>query len=192
MVTISRFNKEFLRVISVPYKSYEFYCRYHDQGLFTWNGAVEKVTVYFQRLNEHKSDIKMVVSIANQKWTLVTRVYHDPNKQPFVLPYVVGHPRLVRRQWYRFSLIRAGQYSGLLEDFEDEHLWNQFYKHYNPVRGNKRLNRWTYPSLRRELFRRMNENQREPFVDKDHPVIQLHDLFDWGRRCEFNRQFRQL
>ena len=201
----------------------EFYCRYHHQGLFTWYGDITKVEMYFHHLNETYADIQAIVSIGshvhflhayieNRQGHLFTCVHHDVNRQPFLLPYVTGHPRLLHRQWFRFALIRAGQYCTSFEDFDDERLrleltflahgyslafvefqWKQFYKHYNTIRGNTRLNRYNYPVLRRELFRSMNQKQQQQMIDRDHPpLIQLHYLFDWGQRCEFNRTFRRL
>jgi hypothetical protein len=201
----------------------EFYCRYHDQGLFTWyDDNVDQVRTYFQVLNEQYSDIRVTLSIdfhvdllgasiENRKGNLFTRVQHDVNRQPFLLPHVTGHPRLMHRQWYRFALIRAGHYCMAWEDFEDERLrieltflangyslnfveflWKEFYQQYNPIRGETRLNRWTYPSLRRELFRRMNHDQQQKPIDKAIPMIHFYYLFDWGSRCEFNRKFQQL
>jgi hypothetical protein len=60
--------------------------------------------------------------IENRKDNLFTRVQHDANRQPFLLPYVTGHPRLMYRQWYRFALIRVGHYCMVWEGFEDERL----------------------------------------------------------------------
>ncbi|CAF4354136.1 unnamed protein product, partial [Rotaria sordida] len=33
------------------------------------------------------------------------------------LPYTKNHPRLRHRQWFRYALIRSGQYCSSFEDF---------------------------------------------------------------------------
>jgi hypothetical protein len=73
-----------------------------------------------------------------------------------------------------------------------EFLWKEFYQQYNPTSDETRLNRWTYPSLRRELFRRMNHDQQQKFIDEAVLMILFYYLFDWGSQYEFNRKFQQL
>jgi hypothetical protein len=60
--------------------------------------------------------------IENRKGNLFTCVQHDENKQPFLLPKVTGHARLMHHHWYRFALIHVGHYCMTWEDFEDKRL----------------------------------------------------------------------
>ncbi|CAF1290979.1 unnamed protein product [Rotaria sordida] len=57
------------------------------------------------------------------------------------------------------------------------------------------LNRSTYLSFRNELFRCIDQQKRDLFeeqqLQKNHQLIQLHYLFDWGSRCQFNKKFYQ-
>ncbi|CAF2830435.1 unnamed protein product [Rotaria sp. Silwood2] len=150
--------------------------------------------------------------IENQKGHLYTRVYHDSISQPFLLPYAHSHPRLFHRQWFRAALIRAGQYCSSFEDFEEERLYlelsflangysldfveyhlRQFFSRFNPKPNEPmNLNRFTYLSLRRELFRCIDQQrhnlEEEQELHKNGHLIQLHYLFDWGSRCQFNQK----
>jgi hypothetical protein len=197
----------------------ELYGRYDDMGFLTWNAPVDKLQMFFNELNRQHPDIQLISSIdtsvhfldahiENRKGSLYTRVYHDSTTQRFLLPYAVGHPRLVHRQWFQLALLRAGQYCSAFEDFEDERLYIeltflangysmecvndylvQFFKRYNPVRQQTNLNRFIYVSLRRQLFRSLSQQQRSGVDDQ---CIQLQYLFDWGSRVEFNRKFHEL
>ena len=111
----------------------ELYGRYDDMGFRTWNGPVDKLQMFFSELNRQHPDIQLISSIdssvhfldahiENRKGSLYTRVHHDLCEQRFLLPYAVGHPRVLHRQWFRFALVRAGQYCSVFEDFEDERL----------------------------------------------------------------------
>ncbi|CAF4263297.1 unnamed protein product, partial [Rotaria sordida] len=109
-----------------------FYGRYHNMGFFTWNASTD----YLERLFDERqltldSDIKLTTYIdtrveflnaiiVNNRGFLETRVYHNQEEQPFLLPYAKNHPRLRHRQWFRYALIRAGQYCSSFEDFEEE------------------------------------------------------------------------
>ncbi|CAF5141972.1 unnamed protein product, partial [Rotaria sp. Silwood1] len=154
--------------------------------------------------------------IENVKGILETRVYHNPNEQPFLLPYAENHPRLRHRQWFRYALIRAGQYCSSFEDFEDERRYiemtfltngysldfveyhlRQFYSiFFRSEYRIKDMNRHTYRTLRRELFCFVDEEKRElkeaQQLQKNHLRIDLHYLFDWGSRCQFNDRFYKL
>ena len=197
----------------------ELYGRYDDMGFLTWNGSVDTLQTVFNELKRQHPEFQLIISIGaivhfldahieNRKGSLYTRVHHDPNEQRFILPYAIGHPRLLHRQWFRFALARAGQYCSVFEDFEDERLYIeltfvangysvefvndhlvQFFKRYNPVRQQSNLNRFIYLSLRRQLLRSI-EQQQNAEVNREY--IHIRYLFDWGSRVEFNRKFYRL
>ena len=114
----------------------QFYGRYHDQGIFTWNDAhisssSDDLNACINELNEQNPNIQFTTSsgcqvhflhafIENQNGSLHTRVYRDPLVQPFLLPFTTDHPRILHRQWFRFNLTRALQYCPLFDDFQDE------------------------------------------------------------------------
>jgi hypothetical protein len=198
----------------------ELYGRYDDMGFLTWNGPIDTLHMAFNELERQQPDIQLITSISsgvhfldayvqNRNGSLYTSVYHDSTEQRHLLPYAVGHPRLLHRQWFRLTMIRAGQYCSPFEDFEDERLYTeltflangysvefvndhlvQFFKRHNPVRQQSNLNRFIYVSLRRQLFRCLSQQQQHSGVD-DH-CIHLQYLFDWGSRVEFNRKFHEL
>ncbi|CAF3371216.1 unnamed protein product [Rotaria sp. Silwood2] len=154
--------------------------------------------------------------IENQKGRLYTSVYHDSISQPFLLPYTHSHPRLFHPQWFRAALIRAGQYCSSFEDFEEERLYleltflangysldfveyqlRQFFLRFNSKSHEPmNLNRFTYLSIRHELFRCIDQQRHNPEEEqelhKNYQLIQLHYLFDWGSRCQFNQKFYKL
>ncbi|CAF3939155.1 unnamed protein product [Rotaria sordida] len=205
-----------------------FYGRYHNMGFFTWNASTD----YLERLFDERqltldSDIKLTTYIdtrveflnaiiVNNRGFLETRVYHNQEEQPFLLPYTKNHPRLRHRQWFRYALIRAGQYCSSFEDFEEERRYiemtfltngysldfveynlRQFYsRFFRSEYQIKDINRHTYRILRRELFRLVDEEKREleeeRRLQKSNKLIRLHYLFDWGSRCQFNEKFYKL
>ena len=205
----------------------EFYGRYHNMGLLTWYGPTDKLQICFNQLNKEYPDIQMTTSVGNhvnflnayienRKGNLYTRVHHNPLLQPFLLPYVTGHPRLIHRQWLRFILIRAGQYCSSWEDFNEERLYieltflangysldfveyhlQQFFTRFNPVELKITLSRWTYPSFRTRLCRYLNQQKQgleqvKTLENKNPEIIQLFYLFDWGSRYGFNQKFYEL
>jgi hypothetical protein len=149
--------------------------------------------------------------VENRKSTLYTRVHHDPYAQPFLLPYAVGHPRLVHRQWFQSALLRASQYCPSLEDFKDERIYiestflangysldfvdyhlAQFFQLFRSYDLNFRLNKWTYPSIRRQAFVSIDQQKKTYDLELRRPAIQLHYDFDWGSRSDFNMKFKKL
>lgn len=116
----------------------QFYGRYHDQGIFTWNDASsssssDDLHTCINELNERYPNIQLTTSsgfqvhflhafIENQAGSLHTRVYRDPWVQPFLLPFTTDHPRILHRQWFRFNIARALQYCLSFDDFQDEYV----------------------------------------------------------------------
>ncbi|CAF2153587.1 unnamed protein product [Rotaria magnacalcarata] len=154
--------------------------------------------------------------IDNRRGNLFTNVYHDSTVQPFLLPYIPDHARLSHRKWFRYIFIHAFHYCCSFEDFEDERIyidaiflangysldfveyhWRQFLKRFNFSHVELTdLNRYKYSSLRTELFSRImarkREREEENLLETNQKMIQLHYLFDWGSRCEFNEKFHRL
>ena len=84
-------------------------------------------------LDQQCADIRIAASIGsvanflnvhlkNIQGRLLTRVYHDPNVPPFVLPYAVGHARLMHSNWFRAALVRAVRFCSTVEDFNQERI----------------------------------------------------------------------
>ena len=205
-----------------------FYGRYNDIGFLTWNESIDQLQKIFDELQQSlDSNLEMTTFIGshahflnafieNKNGRLHTCVYRDSTCQPFLLPYVSGHPRLSHRQWFQFSLIRAGQYCGTSDDFQDERLYieltflangysldfveynlRQFFSRLNPKQYEQmNSNSFKYMSFRHELFRGVDQGKQaldeEQQLQKNHQLISLHYLFDWGARCQFNEKFYQL
>ncbi|CAF1220272.1 unnamed protein product [Rotaria sordida] len=187
---------------------------HHLQTLF--NELERELDSNLQMITFISSDVHFLhAAIENQKGSLRTHAYHDLTIQPFLLPYEHSHPRLFHRQWFRAALIRTDQYCSSFEDFEDERLYieltflangysldfikyhiKRFLTRFNPNEQKPmNLNRYTYLSFRNELFRCIDQQKRdlleEQQLQKNHQLIQLYYLFDWGSRCQFNQKFYQ-
>jgi len=154
--------------------------------------------------------------VENSKTILYTRVYRDQIRQRFLIPYACGHPRLVHRRWFRFVFVRAVQYCSSFQDFDDERLYleltflangysldfveyltRQFLIRYNPIKNQSmNLDRYTYFSFRRQVIRTLEQAKQNLKEDQilleKHQLIELHYLFDWGSRCQFNEKFHEL
>ena len=209
----------------------EFFGRYHNLGLMTWyESNMKKLEITLNELKQQNPDIEVTTSagpyvnflnagLENKNGHLHTYMYHDPitEQQPFLLPYIANHPRLGHRQWFRFALIRAGQYCPCYEDFQEErvqieltflangyslefveyHL-AQFLKRFNPssTQPTMDLNRLTYTSLRVQLIRHFQQQkldiEERKLLQNKHQLIELSYFYDWGSRHEFNRQFYEL
>ncbi|CAF1500717.1 unnamed protein product [Rotaria sordida] len=187
-----------------------------DQLQTLFNKLEQELDSNLQMTTFISSDVHFLhTAIENRKGSLHTHVHHDSTIQPFLLPYEHSHPRLFHRQWFRAALIRAGQYCSSFEDFEDERLYieltflangysldfikyhiKRFLTRFNPNEQKPmNLNRSTYLSFRNELFRCIDQQKCDLFEEqqllKNHQLIQLHYLFDWGSRCQFNKKFYQ-
>ncbi len=80
-------------------------------------------------------------------------------------------------------------------DFVEYHL-RQFFARFNPIEKRITLNRWTYSSFPIRLFHYLDEKKLhlkdQQQLKHNNQLIELHYLFDWGSRCEFNQKFYQL
>ncbi|CAF1245909.1 unnamed protein product, partial [Didymodactylos carnosus] len=113
----------------------EFYGRYHDIAFLTWNAQIEKLEKLFNELDQQYPDIRITTSIGlnvhflgayieNQgEGHLYTHVHHEPTIPAYVLLYVIGHPRLIYRQWFQWALIRAVCYCSSTKNFDQERFY---------------------------------------------------------------------
>ncbi|CAF3430834.1 unnamed protein product [Rotaria socialis] len=211
-----------------------FYGRCQQSGFFTWRESLDLLPVLFEKVQKSfDSNIKLItctgsnvqfleISIENRQGSLYTRISHDQHsrQQPFLLPYTKDHPRLFHRQWFQWSLIRAGLLCSSFEDFEEERRYieatflvngysldfveyhlREFYAKFYPIQQQQQqkqiiLTKLTFPRLRRELFRFIEQGKiqlaNKLQLKRTHKLIHLHYLFDWGSRCQFSRKFYEL
>jgi hypothetical protein len=199
---------------------------YYDRVLLTWSPPTARLHSLLEELDQKNADIHMVYSIGykvhflgasieNRRSDLYTCVYHDPNVAPFLLPYVIGHPRLSYRQWFQWALRRAVRFSMAMEDFDAERRTIEltllangyslecvtadlktFFAQYFADSLQYYLDRPVFEGLRERLLTSINlERQYRKQQQQwrlNHQWIHLHYLYDWGPRCTFNRQFKQL
>lgn len=204
----------------------EFYARYHDTVFIAWQQSIEQLQVLLEELNQKHPNISIEYSVGksvhflgvyveNQSGQLYTRVYHDPNRSRFTLPYVIGHPRLLYRQWCQWALTRAVRYCTSIEDFHQERInveltllsngfplgfvelgVNTFLKkHFAEDLRNSIAHR-PYTMLRQRLFgliqlEKQHRQQQEQWKINNQ-LVHLQYLYDWGPRIQFKTQFRIL
>lgn len=215
-VYIDDWQKPFLRQARI---SEQFYIRYHDQILLTWDSTRVKIQSLFDELSQTHPDVQaqwtmnrinnfMNVYIENQANRLYTKVHHDPQQEPFVLPYAIGNPRSIHRQWFQYALVRAGQYCREVDDFDDERRrieltflangysiefveqqLNEFFDRYRVSYLRVSLDSNTYRSLRRSVH---SEFVRTLPVSTAPVTYCVYYLYDWGSRCRFNNGFAKL
>ena len=224
-IYIHRWSMKLIRQIRL---TNEFYARYHNTVFFTWSESKSKLDQLLKKVTfTLPSDLQTKISIGNkvhflnayienQNGHLHTRVYHNPSKQLFLLPYASEHPRLTHRQWYRYALVRAVQYCATLEDFHEErqqielsflangysldfveyHL-RQFFKRFAHVyQSNVSMDQNRYMKIRQEIFRFVQQ-QKDAYREQqqwiqNRRLLSFYYLFDWGTRHIFNAQFYQL
>ena len=112
---------------------YSSFFSFDDQAFFTWNGTNGELRDVMKALDQQCVDIRVSMSIGvvahfldvhlyNHQGRLSTRVYHNPNTPPFVLPYASGHARLIHSNWFRAALVRAVRFCSAVEDFNQERI----------------------------------------------------------------------
>ena len=177
-------------------------------------------------LDQQCADIRIAASIGsvanflnvhlkNIQGRLLTRVYHDPNVPPFVLPYAVGHARLMHSNWFRAALVRAVRFCSTVEDFNQERIHTeltflangfslafvqsrvrQFFIHFDAVRLRIGMDQTSYDRLRQKLLGSIDSEQylfeQNETFENDDCLSQLYYLYECGSRRQFNREFRRL
>lgn len=204
----------------------EMYVRYHDHVFLAWQRSSERLEILLKELNQKHEDIHidytigscvhfLGVHIENQSGRLYTRVHRDLNQPRLTLPYVIGHPRLLYRQWYQWMLARAIRYCTSMEDFDFERInvemtllsngfslefiqlsMNTFLKKYFAVDLLTSYDTRQYTVLRQRLFGLIQLDkqhyQKQQQWKWNNQIVHLQYLYDWGQRCKFNEQFRIL
>lgn len=204
----------------------DLYLRYHDTAFVAWQQPLERLQAVLQELDRKHPDLHidytigttvhfLGVQVENQLGQLHTRVYRDPNMPRLALPFVIGHPRLLYRQWYQWALTRSARYCTSMEEFDHERIqvemtllaqgfslefvelgMNTFLKKYFAVDLLTSPDDRHYSALRQRLFglipleKQHHQKQEEWKLKKQ--LVHLQYLYDWGPRCQFNQQFKLL
>ena len=155
--------------------------------------------------------------IENQDGQLHTRVYHEPNIQRYTLPYVMNgdHPKLQHSDWLRSTLIRAICYCSSVNDFYRERILIEltylvngyslyflelhlihFFHYFQADDMRYSMDQIEYDKFRRQIFefvklRRQRSNKNEK-LDNDKKLFRFNYLYEFGDRCEFNKEFHQI
>jgi hypothetical protein len=133
----------------------------------------------------------------------------------FVLAYVIGHLRLIYRQWFRWALMRAVHYCTSVEDFDQERLnleltflvnWysldyvttviDQFFNEFRTTIYPGNLHQTSYEKLRHRLLQKIDREkqarQQQLQLTCNQKMVHLYYLYDWGPRHTFNQNFDPL
>ena len=127
----------------------------------------------------------------------------------------MGHTKLKHSDWLRSALLRAVCYCSSVEDFHHERIYleltylingysflfveshmQHFFSYLNAESMRYRSDQTIYHSFRRQWFefldmQRTLSDQLQQLDDHGN-VIRLHYFYDYGPRCQFNRQFHEL
>ena len=75
--------------------------------------------------------------------------------------------------------------------FVEYHL-EQLFKQFRFNDLTFRVNKWTYPSIRRRSLLFIDQHKQERDLELSRPALQLHYEFDWGSGSDFNLKFKRL
>ncbi|CAF1285263.1 unnamed protein product [Rotaria sp. Silwood1] len=153
--------------------------------------------------------------IENRQGQLYTRVHHDSNMQRYILPYVIGHTKSSHSDWLFFALIRAVYYCTSVDDFQQERVYLEltylingysvlfvethvkfFFNHFSSETMRFSYNQNSYDQFRQQWFKFIEQrhelSQQLQKLDDTNCLFQFHYIYDFGPKCRFNRDFRQL
>ncbi|CAF5080391.1 unnamed protein product [Rotaria sp. Silwood1] len=153
--------------------------------------------------------------IENRQGQLYTRTHYDPNMPRYTLPYVTGHTKSSYSDWLFFALIRAICYCTLVDDFQQERVYleltylingysvlfvethvKRFFNHFSSETMRFSYNQNSYDQFRQQWFKFIEQrhelSQQLQKLDDTNCLFQFHYIYDFGPKCRFNRDFRQL
>ncbi|CAF4309896.1 unnamed protein product [Rotaria sp. Silwood2] len=153
--------------------------------------------------------------IENRHGQLYSRVHHDFNMPRYILPYVIGHTKLSYSEWIFLALIRAVCYCTSVDDFQQERVYleitylingysvlfvethvKRFFNYFYSETMRFSYNQNNYDKFRQQCFKfveqRQELSQQLQKSDDTNCLFQFHYIYDFGPKCRFNREFRQL
>ncbi|CAF4396824.1 unnamed protein product, partial [Adineta steineri] len=123
-----KWQKEFVRQQDI---TNEFFGRYIDDILMTWNRSERELKELLDQANTWHPNIKLDyrisqslpfldVLLTNNNGILSTSVYHKPSAEPYVVPFISDHHPHVCANIIETVLARAIRYSSTFEAFNRE------------------------------------------------------------------------
>ncbi|CAF4038986.1 unnamed protein product [Adineta steineri] len=123
-----KWQKEFVRQQDI---TNEFFGRYIDDILMTWNRSERELKELLDQANTWHPNIKLDYKISqslpfldvlltNNNGILSTSVYHKPSAEPYVVPFISDHHPHVCANIIETVLARAIRYSSTFESFNRE------------------------------------------------------------------------
>ena len=156
------------------------------------------------------------MNIENRHGHLYTSIDHDTkNNSSYVLPYVNGHTQLIYAHYFQTLMIRAVRYCSNVEDFNRERLYiemtylfhgfpyvlieyflKEFYNRFHMSSLQTNLDRNVYHQCRKQCLACIDQEQiryeQNEQWKNNNKLIQFIYSHEWGRRCHFDEEFRQL
>ena len=120
----------------------ECHFRYIDDIFMTWNKTERELKFLLDEANQWHPNIKLDYKISqslsfldvfltNNHGILYTSVYHKPNAEPYVVPFISDHPPHVAANIIETLLTRAVRYSSTFQVFNDERRYIKLMLLYN-------------------------------------------------------------
>ena len=199
---------------------------YKDRAFFTWNGFKNELEYILQIIEQQYPQIQTQISIdtsvpffnaviSNHHSQLFVRLYQDPTRQAYTLPYVVGHSKVNHSDWIRTVLLRAVCYCSSVQDFQQERIHleltylasgyslcfvdsrvTHFFHYFQADDLHYSMDQSMYDKFRQQCFNfkdihRALSNQLQHRNDSGE-VIHLHYRYEYGARCQFKKDFHKL
>ena len=207
----------------------EFYGRCQNQIFFTWNRSLDELQKILKSMTSEFYHLEFDIHIGknlnyldlyleNHDGILFSRVHHQPNQQPYTLPYISkGNSIRKHSHWLRSSLLRAIRYCTSIEDFNQERIYlemtylangysidfiDKHIQHFFTFFDAKSLQQLPldqngYRKIRHRLFnfmreaRQYKEKKQESF--KKNQRFHLSYIYDnVGPRGKFNKKLREI
>jgi hypothetical protein len=153
--------------------------------------------------------------VSNHHGQLFTRLYQDSTRQAHTLPYVVGHSKVDHSDWIRTALLRAVCYCSSVQDFQQQrvhlelaYLANGYSLHFVDSRVTHffdyfqandlhySMDQSMYDKFRQQCFNFKDIHRalshRLQYLNDSSQVIHLHYRYEYGSRCQFNKEFHKL
>jgi hypothetical protein len=200
--------------------------RCQHQLFFTWNDKANELGRILESIRRQTTNVHLHVvtsfdvtflqaHIENRDGTLLTRVHHDPTRQEYTLPYVIGHSTVQHSHWLRSALIRAVRYCSCVNDFNRERIYlevtcftngyslkfvekriHHFFTHFDAASLRLALDQHVYNQLRQRLFTFISKQQRAIEINQvrenNDELTRLSYVYEYGPKHAFNRQLHSI
>ena len=108
-------------------------CRYIDDIFLTTNLSADEIVIQLEKAKHKDMNIDidyqirfsadfLDVQVANENGHLITKIFHKPSAEPYIVPYSSDHPHHVHRNVPYAALLRAVRLCSSVHDFDMERI----------------------------------------------------------------------